>query len=134
MSKLDDTYKKIIETLEKNIKDKESLNLAKEQNDNVVKDVFETYDTILEKYEEDIHNLVQINVEYEKRIDDLDKRLKSIEKLIEMEDYDIFVCCPYCGFEFQTEYNEEIEEIPCPECGKLIEIDWSDDDDEDDDN
>ena len=41
MSKLDETYRKIIETLEKNIKYEEELNNAKEQIDIIVKDVKE---------------------------------------------------------------------------------------------
>ena len=127
MSKLDETYRKIIETLEKNIKDEAELNNAKEQIDNIVKDVIENYDNIFNKYDEKIDYLKKLQNDSERRIDDLEKRIKYFEKLLEMEDYDIFVTCPYCGFEFQTEYDENIEEIPCPECGRLIDIDWSDD-------
>lgn len=127
MSKLDETYRKIIETLEKNIKDGAELNNAKEQIDNIVKDVIENYDNIFNKYDEKIDYLEKLQNDSERRIDDLEKRIKYFEKLLEMEDYDIFVTCPYCGFEFQTEYDETIEEIPCPECGRLIDIDWSDD-------
>lgn len=127
MSKLDETYRKIIETLEKNIKDGAELNNAKEQIDNIVKDVIENYDNIFNKYDEKIDYLEKLQNDSERRIDDLEKRIKYFEKLLEMEDYDIFVTCPYCGFEFQTEYDENIEEIPCPECGRLIDIDWSDD-------
>ena len=127
MSKLDETYRKIIETLEKNIKDEAELNNAKEQIDNIVKDVIENYDNIFNKYDEKIDYLEKFQNESERRIDDLERRIKYFEKLLEMEDYDIFVTCPYCGFEFQTEYDENIEEIPCPECGRLIDIDWSDD-------
>ena len=47
--------------------------------------------------------------------------------MIELEEYDIFITCPYCGFEFQTEYDDEIKEIPCPECQEIIEIDWDED-------
>lgn len=130
MSKLDETYRKIIETLEKNIKDEAELNNAKEQLDSIVKDVIENYDTFFEKYDEKINYLEKLQNESEKRIDDLEKRVKYFEKLIEMEDYDIFITCPYCGFEFQTEYDENIEEIPCPECGRLIDIDWSEDDED----
>ena len=127
MSKLDETYRKIIETLEKNIKDEAELNNAKEQIDIIVKDVIENYDNIFNKYDEKIDYLEKLQNDSERRIDDLEKRIKYFEKLLEMEDYDIFITCPYCGFEFQTEYDESIEEIPCPECGRLIDIDWSDD-------
>ena len=89
--------------------------------------MIENYDNIFNKYDEKIDYLEKLQNDSERRIDDLEKRIKYFEKLLEMEDYDIFVTCPYCGFEFQTEYDETIEEIPCPECGRLIDIDWSDD-------
>ena len=41
--------------------------------------------------------------------------------------------CPYCNYEFQTDYDEDINEIPCPECGRIIEIDWSDNEEDDED-
>ncbi len=134
MSRVDETYRKIVETLENKIKDENELNIAKKHLDEVVKDIINSYDSVFDLYEKKISALENLNKQYEKKIDDLDKRLKSIEKIIEMEDYDIFIECPYCGFEFQTDYDEDIEAIPCPECGKLIEVDWSDDEDEDDDN
>ena len=39
--------------------------------------------------------------------------------------------CPYCGFEFQTDYDDEIDEIECPECGQIFDIEWDDDDSDD---
>ena len=66
------------------------------------------------------------------RISVLEEKLKYFEKMVELEDYDFFITCPYCGFEFQTDYDEEIEEIICPECGQSFDIDWDDDDDSSD--
>ena len=40
------------------------------------------------------------------------------------------ISCPYCGFEFQTDYDDEINEVCCPECGEIFEIDWDDDSEE----
>ena len=94
---MNETYKKIIETLEKNIKKEEEFYLAK------------------------------------KKIDNLENRVKYFEKMLEMEDYDIFITCPYCDYEFQTDYDEDVSEIPCPECGRIIDIDWSENDDSDED-
>ena len=130
MSKLDETYRKIIETLEKNVKNKEELDDAKQKLDDLVKDVIENYDFLFQNYDEKIKLLEQGQLEAKSKIDDLENRVRYFEKLMEMEDYDVFVTCPYCSTEFQTEYDEDIVEIPCPECGKLIEIDWSDDESE----
>jgi len=127
VSKLDETYRKIIETLEKNVKDEKELDEARKNLDDLVKDVIANYDSLFQNYDDEIKNLKQNQIESKKKIDDLENRIRYFEKLMEMEDYDVFVTCPYCGLEFQTEYDEEIVEIPCPECGRLIEIDWSDD-------
>ena len=64
--------------------------------------------------------------EFLEKINDLENRIREFEKLIELEDFDIFITCPYCGMEFQTDYDETIDEIPCPSCGESIDIDWSD--------
>ena len=32
-------------------------------------------------------------------------------------------------YQFQTDYDEEVTEICCPECGKIFEVDWDDDED-----
>ena len=74
------------------------------------------------------------NNEYEKRIISLEERVRYFEKMVEIEDYDFFISCPYCGFEFQTDYDEEVTEICCPECGKIFEVDWDDDEDLGDDS
>ena len=133
MQKKNETYKKIIETLKKNIKKEEEFYLAKEQIDSIIKDIIEDYDTLFEKYDEKIKNLEEAQLESMKKIDNLENRVKYFEKMLEMEDYDIFVTCPYCGYEFQTDYDEEISEIPCPECGRIIDIDWSDNEEDSDD-
>ena len=126
MSKLDETYRKIIEVLEKNIEDKQELNSAKEQIDKMVKDMIDNYDTIFEKYDKKIKILESLQIKSIQKINDLENRIREFEKLIELEDFDIFITCPYCGMEFQTDYDETIDEIPCPSCGESIDIDWSD--------
>ncbi len=133
MPKMNETYKKIIETLEKNIKKEEEFYLAKEQIDNIIKDIIEDYDTMFERYDEKIRDLEETQAESMKKIDNLENRVKYFEKMLEMEDYDIFITCPYCGYEFQTDYDEDVSEIPCPECGRIIDIDWSENDDSDED-
>ena len=55
--------------------------------------------------------------------------------MVELDDYDFFITCPYCDFEFQTDYDDEITEIMCPECGQIFDVDWNEDEEDlDDDN
>ena len=129
MTNLEEQYQKMIETLEENIKDKRKLKKAKNQLDDIVSIVVDDCVHILDKYDEKIQLIENKNNEYEKRIISLEERVHYFEKMIEIEDYDFFISCPYCGFEFQTDYDEEVTEICCPECGKIFEIDWDDDED-----
>lgn len=126
MSNLEEQYKRIIETLESTIKDEEKLNLAKEQLDTIVQSIVDDCNMILEKYDEKISYIEACNSKNEEKLKELEKKLISFEKMIEIEDYDIFITCPYCGFEFQTEYDETIKEVRCPDCQEIIEIDWDD--------
>ena len=65
------------------------------------------------------------------RIQALEERLRQFEQMVELEDYDFFITCPYCNFEFQTDYDDEVTEVCCPECGQIFDVDWEDDEDED---
>ena len=129
MSNLEEQYQKMIETLENTIKDKEALEKAKEQLDDIVSIVVDDCSHVLDVYDEKIKSIENRNLDYEMRISVLEEKLKYFEKMVELEDYDFFITCPYCGFEFQTDYDEEIEEINCPECGQSFDIDWDDEDD-----
>lgn len=50
------------------------------------------------------------------------------------EGFDFEIVCPYCEHEFVIDANEDKNEIECPECKNVIELDWTGDlyDDEDD--
>lgn len=50
------------------------------------------------------------------------------------EGFDFEVVCPYCEHEFVIDANEDKNEVECPECKNVIELDWTGDlyDEEDD--
>lgn len=50
------------------------------------------------------------------------------------EGFDFEIVCPYCEYEFVIDANEDKNEVECPECKNVIELDWTGDlyDDEDD--
>ena len=131
MSDLEKQYQKMIETLENSIKDKDELMKAKEQLDDIVSIVVDDCNEIMDRYDERIKKIQDKNSEYETRITILEEKLRYFEKMVESEDYDFFITCPYCGFEFQTDYDDEIDEIECPECGQIFDIEWDDDDSDD---
>ena len=91
----------MIETLENTIKDKKELDEAKKQLDDIVAIVVDDCANVLDKYDEKIEAIETKNRNYENRIEALEEKIKYFEKMIELEDYDFFITCPYCGFEFQ---------------------------------
>ncbi len=50
------------------------------------------------------------------------------------EGFDFEIVCPYCEHEFVIDANEDKNEVECPECKNVIELDWTGDlyDDEED--
>lgn len=134
MSNLEEQYQKMIETLENTIKDEKKLKKAKEQLDDIVSIVVDDCSLILDKYDEKIMDIENKNRDYEIRIQALEDRLRQFEQLVELDDYDFFITCPYCNFEFQTDYDDEVTEVCCPECGQIFDVDWEDDLDNPDDS
>ena len=50
------------------------------------------------------------------------------------EGFDFEIVCPYCEHEFVIDANVDKNEVECPECKNVIELDWTGDlyDDEED--
>ena len=48
------------------------------------------------------------------------------------EGFDFEIVCPYCENEFVIEADENKKEIECPECKNIIELNWTGDLDEED--
>lgn len=54
--------------------------------------------------------------------------IDHIESDIYAEDgFDFEIVCPYCEHEFVIDADESKDEIECPECKNIIELDWSGD-------
>lgn len=109
-------YNDILKKLEKNIENKKDFNLAK----SAMSDLAICY----------IDEISKLTDNYTSRISDFEKRLAELESRImkddEIEEITITenIACPYCGFEFEVEYDDENHETVCPKCNNLIELDW----------
>ena len=89
---------------------------------------------------ERIDDLEESQKKLKKKFDKMYETLQLIKKdIYEDEDYDFEIVCPYCSHEFVASLEDELkEEIECPECHNIIELDWDgeeefDEFDEDDD-
>lgn len=128
MSDLEKQYNKILETFEKNVQDEKQVKKVRKQLDKLIDIAVEDFSNVLDSYDEKMNLLEKQSRSNEERIRALEEKLKFFEKMIELEDYDFFITCPYCGFEFQTDYDEEVTEICCPECNQTFDVDWEDED------
>ena len=115
---LKDQFQKLMKDMEENIKDEEDLKYVQNH-------IFAMMSDILDK----VDNLCNSN---EIRIAKLEDKIDRMSKELYLNDvYDIEVVCPYCNYEFETEFDENKKEIKCPECNNIIELDWSSEDDDD---
>ena len=114
---ISEKYNAILSKLEENIEDKRDFNLAK----SALSDLAICY----------IDEITKLNETYNFKISNFESRLSELEKklLLEEESSNEItltegISCPYCGFEFQVEYDDQKQETTCPNCNNLIELDW----------
>lgn len=72
--------------------------------------------------------------EKHKKIEDKMKQVESVVQDIEKDIYldensDFEIVCPYCNHDFVIELDTLKEEVECPECHNLIELDWENEED-----
>ena len=113
-----------IKTLETTIKDEKELQCVKEKTAHL----FEVFADELEKvfrYKEDEIKQIEIRQKQaDDRLEEMDVIIKTIAKDLYEEYEDFEIVCPYCNFEFDSEVDETISDIICPECENIIELDW----------
>lgn len=123
MSKLSEEYLKILKDIDKNISNEDEKQY-------VLKKVAE----LSSLYMDLVDRVSGFNLQ---RMDELERRLDKVKGTVDLikkdiyedEDYDFEIVCPYCNHEFVADVEDELkEEIECPECHNIIELDWDGDD------
>ncbi len=131
MSDIKGKYKKILEDLESNIKDKEDLAIAKEKFMELTVVFMDIVDRLTYLTDERIKDIEEKQIEINNRINNVQSIVDGIEEDIYDEDeegYEFEIVCPYCNYEFTTDItDEEKDEIKCPQCNNIIELDWNSD-------
>ncbi|MGN1327352.1 MAG: hypothetical protein ACI4VQ_04695 [Clostridia bacterium] len=119
MSKLSEEYLKIIKDIEKNISNEEEKRY-----------VLEKIAMLSSLYMDVVDRVADSNA---KRIDKIEERVESLTNFVNLvkkdiyqdDEYDFEIVCPYCNYEFVADVEDELkEEIECPECHNIIELDW----------
>ncbi len=122
----------VIKNIENNVQDKTTCAYIKEQ----IMDLLITYtdemdslklnQACLENKINKAHNRIS-NIEDEIFIKDEDEIEEDDENFD--GEYDFEITCPFCDYSFITDSSYENQtKINCPKCGKSIELDWGEED------
>lgn len=131
MSNLNDEYQKIMSDIEKNITDEKQLQYVKNKMAELTVLFINTVDKVVEYSEEKLSNMEEKQQDLEERLVVLQKKIESMEKDFyeDENEFEFEVVCPYCNHQFVTDIDlESNSEIKCPECKNIIELDWNEDD------
>lgn len=130
MAELQDNFRKIMTKIEERIQDKETLDFVKEQIANISTLFLDQLDRVVELSTTRLDELVENQRVLNEKIMKVEKSMGNIEKDIYLDDeYDFEIVCPYCNYEFVSDFTKEVkEEIECPECHNIIELDWNQED------
>lgn len=128
MAILKNEYKSFLDDIEKNVKNKEDLAYIKSRFTVFLDVVLEQMDHIMEYKNEEIEKLEDAQKQMGEKIEKMQQVIDNIEKDIYTEEgFDFEIICPYCNYEFIIDVNENKTEIECPECNNTIELDWTGD-------
>ena len=133
MSDMKNQYKKILEELENNIKDPKDLIFVKEK----FMDLTLIFMDIIDR----LTILTDTKIkEIEEKQQAIDNKIKAVKSMVDEiegdiyedeESYEFEIVCPYCNYEFTTDIaDEEKEEVKCPKCNNIIELDWNADEEQ----
>ena len=132
MGILKNEYKSFLDDIEKNIKNKEDLDYVKKRFASFLDIVLEQMDFIMNYKEEEMEKLEATQNKLNSQVNQMQQVLDNIERDIYSEDgFDFEIVCPYCNYEFIIDVDENKTEIECPECQNIIELDWTGDVDDD---
>lgn len=128
MSNLNVKFKKILEDLEQNISNKQDLDYVKTQIFNLYNLFFDEINRIEDMTATRMETIAGTQAVLQEKVESLENEVKSMEKELYIdEDSDFSITCPYCNNEFIVDCDELKNEVQCPECNNIIELDWGND-------
>ena len=128
MGLLKNEYKSFLDDIEKNITNKKDLEYVKSRFTSFLDVMIDQMDYIMTYKKDEIEKLEETQKQIEERMSKMQQVIDNIEKDIYSEDgFDFEIVCPYCNYEFIIDMDEDRTEVTCPECNNIIELDWSGD-------
>lgn len=128
MSEFNKKYREIINDIEKNLSNKEDLEYVKSKMADMSILFLDIIDRMSQINDAKVNHMIERQSELERKLANIEESINGIESDIYAEDgYEFEIACPYCNYEFSCEFNNENEikeQIECPECHNMIELDW----------
>ncbi len=126
MAKLREEYKKFLEDIEKNLKNKEDLEYVKVRFSMFVDKVIDEMDMLVDYKTQKMNEIEQKQKEIDDKMSKMQQIIDNIEKdIYSDEGFDFEIICPYCDNQFVIDVDEDKTEVECPVCNNIIELDWS---------
>lgn len=125
MSGIKDDYNRMMSEIEQKITDPEQLEFIQKKVAELSSIFMETVDSLSKSTDERIKSI-------EEKIGKVEKAVNEIEADIyedEEENFDFEIVCPYCDYEFVSSIEGK-DEITCPNCNNVIELDWNEDEED----
>ena len=132
MSNFSEKYEKILRDIETNISNQKEKEYVLKK----IHEVSSIYMDLIDRVTKLDDTRIDILEErQEKKIGSVSKLKETVDliknDIYEEDGYDFEIVCPYCNHEFVADVEAELkEEIECPECHNIIELDWNEEDDD----
>lgn len=127
MSELSKKYQEIIKQIESKVTNEQELEFVKTKISDLSLLFIDIIDRVTEMNDNRLQEISESQLKLEQRLNKVQTIVDGIENdIYEDENYDFEIVCPYCNHEFVTELGSDMkEEIECPECHNMIELDWN---------
>ena len=135
MSELNNHYQQIIKDLKENISNENEKNFVLNKFQELSMMFMDVIDKLTNLTESRMREIDNQQLEIAKRIQEIEGKVQNIENDVyvneEPEEYEFEIVCPYCNHEFVADIKYGLNnDIECPECHNIIELECNDDENE----
>ena len=135
MSELNNHYQQIIKDLKENISNENEKNFVLNKFQELSMMFMDVIDKLTNLTESRMREIDNQQLEISERIQEIEGKVQNIENDVyvneEPEEYEFEIVCPYCNHEFVADIKDGLnDDIECPECHNIIELECNDDENE----
>lgn len=130
MPELSDKLKALIAEMDQRVPEEKDREYLKNKTTELFMLFTDKLENVLDYTEQKVNELEEKHKKIENKMKQVESVVQDIEKDIYLEDNSDFeIVCPYCNHDFVIELDSLKEEVECPECHNVIELDWEGEED-----